>query len=204
MKSQVDKKHYNFDKYGHVERFASYYYQLKEVLKCNPKSILEVGVGDKVFGNYVKENTNIKYASLDIAKDLHPDIIGSVFDIPCGDGAYDVVCCFEVLEHVSYSDVQKALSELTRVAKKAVIISVPHFGPRTQFFLKLPFLPEIKFALKVPWKREHIFNGEHHWELGKKDFPADNFKKLVRKYGKIVNDFIPFENQFHHFYVIYK
>ncbi len=75
---QVDKKHYEFDKYGFEGRFVSYYYQLKEVLDLHPSSILEVGVGDGVFGNFIKQNTAVTYASLDIAEDLHPTFVGSV------------------------------------------------------------------------------------------------------------------------------
>ncbi len=44
--------------------------------------------------------------------------------LPYGDGTFDVVLCSEALEHVS--DPQKVLGEIMRVAKKAVIITVPH------------------------------------------------------------------------------
>jgi hypothetical protein len=98
--------------------------------------------------------------------------------------------------------VPQALAELSRVARKAVVVSVPHFGPRTQFFLKLPFLPELKWACKIPWRRPHTFNGQHYWELGKKGYTARAFRDLLGKYGKVVQDFVPFENQYHHFYVI--
>jgi hypothetical protein len=57
---QVDKSHYNFSKYSHPDRWASYYYQLNEVLKLKPESILEAGVGDMVFGEFIR-NSSITY-----------------------------------------------------------------------------------------------------------------------------------------------
>ncbi|MBP9760293.1 MAG: methyltransferase domain-containing protein [Candidatus Pacebacteria bacterium] len=204
MSKQVQKTHYDFGRYSYPGRFASYHYQVKEVLAQKPESVLEVGVGDQVFGHYVRDHVGVAYTSVDIAEDLQPDVVGSVTALPCKDATYDVVCCFEVLEHIPYEQVPSAVRELTRVAKKAVVISVPHFGPRTQFFLKLPFLPEMRCALKIPWPRSHKFNGEHYWELGKKGYTAKAFRELLARYGTVTRDFVPFENQYHHFYTLTK
>jgi ubiquinone/menaquinone biosynthesis C-methylase UbiE len=48
----------------------------------------------------------------------------SIFEIPFPDGSFDVVGCFEVLEH--QRDPASALRELARVAGRAVVLSVPH------------------------------------------------------------------------------
>jgi SAM-dependent methyltransferase len=45
-------------------------------------------------------------------------------DLPYRDGQFDVVLCSESLEHIS--DPKTAVKELLRVAKKAVVITVPH------------------------------------------------------------------------------
>jgi ubiquinone/menaquinone biosynthesis C-methylase UbiE len=49
---------------------------------------------------------------------------GDIYDIQHPDNSFDVVCCFEVLEHLH--EPEKALKEMTRVAKNAVVFSVPH------------------------------------------------------------------------------
>ena len=49
---------------------------------------------------------------------------GDLHDLPFEDGEFDVALCSETLEHVS--DFRSALSELLRVARTAVVITVPH------------------------------------------------------------------------------
>jgi ubiquinone/menaquinone biosynthesis C-methylase UbiE len=201
---QVKKEHYDFVRYSHLDRWASYYYQLREVLSINPKSILEVGVGDKVFGSFIKNNTSISYTSVDIAEDLQPDVIGSVHKLPFEDNSFDAVCIFEVLEHIPFSEFELCVSELFRVSKSGVFISLPHFGPPVKFSFKIPFLKEVKFAFKIPFYKKHTFNGEHYFEIGKQGYPVKLIIDKISKYGKLENHFVPFENQYHHFFTLHK
>lgn len=199
---QVDKSHYAFGKYAFEGRFVSYYWQLREVLALNPKSVLEVGVGDAVFGGFLKANTPVSYTSVDVADDLHPDTVGSILSLPFADNAYDITCAFEVLEHLPFEQFDTAVSELARVARTHVAISVPHFGPMLSFSLKIPFLPQIRCAIKLPFPRKHVFNGQHYWELGKAGYSPARIRKALSAHGKIVKDFVPFGNAYHHFFIL--
>ena len=199
---QVRKEHYGIDTYGFEGRFVSYYWQLREVLRLRPASVLEVGIGDQVFGSFIMNNTDIRYRSLDIARDLSPDIVGSVTDIPAGDEEFDVVCAFEVLEHLPFETFETAVSEMCRVASRAIVISLPHFGPMLSFSLKIPLLPRLQFALKIPVPMKHIFNGEHYWEIGKRGYPTSRIRRILTLYGEIVSDFVPFNSEYHHFFVV--
>lgn len=204
MEQQVDKRHYDFNKYVGWNRWVSYYTQLKETLALKPESVLEVGVGDGVFGSYLKNQTSVSYRSLDIAPDLHPDILGSVDAIPLPDNSVDCAVAFEVLEHVPFDVFPKALRELLRVSKKNVVVSMPHFAPPVKLVLKLPFLKEIKFSFKIPFPKKHEWDGEHYWEIGKKDTPASLVRATIAKEATILKDFVQFDNQYHHFYVLEK
>jgi len=204
MELQVDKAHYDFIKYVTMNRWVSYYAQLTETLAFKPLSVLEVGVGDGVFGSYLKSQTNVEYTSLDIAADLKPDILGTIDAIPLPDNSVDCAVAFEVLEHIPFEKVPKALSELIRVARKNVIVSMPHFGPPVKFVLKLPFLREVRFSWKIQYHPKHVWNGEHYWEIGKKDTPPALVKKTIEAHGRLVKDFVLFENQYHHFYILEK
>lgn len=199
---QVNKTAYNFSRYAHPGRFVSYYHQIAEVLTLNPESILEIGVGDGVFRDYIKNNTGVSYTSIDVAEDLHPDVVGEVTKLPFQNNVFDVVCAFEVLEHIPFDQFEKALLEIHRVTRNTVILSLPHFSPPIKFLLKLPFLPEISFSFKLPFARKHVFNGQHYWEIGKKGYSSRMMRDIIEKYFEIKKEFIPFENQYHHFYIL--
>jgi 2-polyprenyl-3-methyl-5-hydroxy-6-metoxy-1,4-benzoquinol methylase len=68
----------------------------------------------------------IDAASLDVARELVPTARlreGSIYELPWPDAEFDLVLCTEVLEHLEEPD--KALAGLRRVARDAVILSVP-------------------------------------------------------------------------------
>lgn len=201
---QVNKEAYSFGSYCDLDRWGSYHYQIREVLRNNPSTVLEVGTGDGVLKNYLVANTSVIYKNLDIAEDLNPDILGSVEDIPVSENSFDLVCAFEILEHLPFDKFETCLSELKRVSRGDVVISLPHFGPPVKFLLKIPFLPQIKFAFKMPYFRRHIFNGQHYWEIGKKGYSISKIRYIIRKHFILVDEFVPFENQYHHFFILKK
>lgn len=199
---QVDKSQYRFEKYAFEGRFVSYYWQLKEVLALDPSSVLEIGVGDRVFRSFVKNNTAVSYTSIDVAEDLHPDVVGSVLELPFANQSFEVVCAFEVLEHLPFQEFDTALTELCRVARTHVVVSLPHFGPMLSFSLKIPFLPQIRVAWKIPFPKKHVFNGQHYWEIGKHGYPISLMRKRLSAHGELERDFVPFGSPYHHFFVL--
>lgn len=199
-----NSKNYIFNLYSSVGRWVSYFHQINETLKLSPVDILEVGVGDGVFGSYIKNNTKINYQSMDLLKELNPDIVGNINKIPLADNSVDLVVAFEVLEHLPFEDLAKSLEEIRRVTRKNAIISLPHFGPAIKLSFKLPFLKEIKLACKFFFPLKHKFNGEHYWEIGKFNFGVFKIRRMLKNFFEIKNEFIPFENQYHHFFVLEK
>lgn len=201
---QVNKEHYEFENYSDPERWMSYYNQIIETLAFNPQSVLEIGIGGGIYRDFISQHTNIDYKSLDIAEDLSPDILGSVDNIPFEDGAVDLVVAFEILEHLPFERFERSLFEINRICRKGAVISLPHFGPPVKFLLKVPFLKEIKIHFKIPYPRPHKFNGEHYWEIGKIEYSQDKIRKIISKYFIIKKEFVPFENQYHHFFILTK
>ena len=206
MEKQVNKSAYNFQRYCQIERFSSYWHQLDEILECNPTSVLEIGVGDKVVANYLKANTDIQYTSADVADDLKPDVVTDVLAMAFADNSFDVVCAFEVLEHLPFEKFEQALKELKRVAKNTVLISLPHWGRHFSIDIRLPFFKRLKWQKKFNLMPiAHKFNGQHYWEIGKKDYPVNKIKSALKTSGlELLNDYIAFESPYHHFFILKK
>ena len=202
MAKSVNKNHYSF-KYDYKARWISYWHQIDEVLSLKPKNALEVGVGNKTVSNYLK-NQGIRLTTFDIDEKLKPDVVGDILNMPFENSSFDVVLCAEVLEHLSFDKFEKGLSELKRVSKKYVILSLPHFGHSIKLSFKIPLIKEKKLAIRIPFPTKHHFNGDHYWEIGKKGYPLMKIKQIIKKYFMLKKDFIPFENQYHHFFVLEK
>lgn len=201
---QSDKEHYRFENYGYPERWASYYHQLKEIMVLRAGTLLQIGVGDGVVPEYLKKHSDIACRTLDINEELKPDVVGSIDNMPLPDASFDVVCCFEVLEHLPFERFEPSLRELVRVSKGHVLLSIPHFGPPVKFLVKIPLFPEFRFMWKIPYRPEHQKRGEHEWEMGKRGYTPTRIRESLEKHFVIERDYVPFDAPYHHFFILKK
>lgn len=208
MEKQVNKSHYDFSKYLNKRRWISMWHQLDEVMKLNPGNVLEVGPGPGVFKS-AGIALGLNVSTLDIDPELGPDYVGSVFDMHFMDGEFDVVCAFQMLEHIPYEKAISAFKEMVRVARKNVVISLPNSKVLLPFSIFMPKHGVVKFSLprylfKAP--EVHEFDGEHYWELNKANYSVDT---VVRDFVKgtdvkLVNSYRVHENSYHHFFIFEK
>jgi len=199
----MNRNVYRFKKYVDLKRWLSYWHQINEVLELNPKNVLEIGVGNQIVSDCLKKQ-GLAVKALDIDKKLKPDLVADVNQMPLTDNSFDLILCAEVLEHLPFEEFERCLEELKRITKKYVVLSLPHFGPPLKLAFKIPFLKQIKLAQKIPYHPQHKSNSPHYWEIGKKGYSAAKIKKIIKKYFKIKKEFIPFETQYHHFYILEK
>lgn len=165
--------------YCKPSRMASYGYQIKEVINCKPKKLLEIGIGNGIV-SYILKNFGLSVTTLDNNKNLKPDIVGSVLNIPLPDSSFDLVLCCEVLEHLPYVEFKKALLEIYRVTRRFLILSLPDCTRYYRVELRLPKL-RCNYSKEVPFRRpqKHKFDGEHYWEIGKKGYSLANIRKSI-------------------------
>lgn len=193
-------------KYDPKWRFISYWHQINEIITLEPESILEIGKGNGLVSDYLKARS-FKIITLDIDKDLKPDTVGSVISLPFLDKTFEVVACFEVLEHLPYEYFLQALMEIHRVAEKHVVLSLPDVTRAYPIQITLPKLGQFRRLISLPcWKPvEHVFDGEHYWEIGKNKYLLREVTDEIRRAGfYIKNTYRVFEAPFHRFFVLNK
>ncbi len=105
------------------------------VTDLRPATLLDAGCGEGfVVDIFQTAMPDVQIAGFDVLADSvkaaqlrNPRAniaVGDIYNIDFADDSFDMVCCFEVLEHLHEPD--RALKELARVAKNHVVLSVPH------------------------------------------------------------------------------
>lgn len=204
FKKQVSNSHYNFEQYMTKKRWSSLWHQVDESLRCSPVSFLEIGSGSGILGPILK-HYGIQYHSVDIDEKLNPTYVGSVTDLPVADSAYDVVACFQVLEHLPYDLFEKGLAEIARVSRKKVIISLPDVKRLWPYSLYIPKFGKVLFHICPPElrKKVHSFDGQHYWEINKYGYELYKIIDAMKKSGlKLERTYRVLENPFHRFFIL--
>lgn len=204
LEKQVSAGHYDFCKYVDKGRWMSFYYQILEIMSKNPQKVLEVGAGKRVVGAILEQN-GIDYETVDIDPELKPDHLASVLEMPLRDNSYDVVCCFQMLEHIPYEDFPKALKEIRRVARNYAVISLPDAKTLFHYSFHIPKVGIKHFSIPKPLFKPpiHIFDGEHRWEINKAGYLLNRVISDIKAAGfKIETTYRPIENSYHRFFVL--
>ncbi len=200
----MSKENFELKSYDHKHRWMSYWYQIREVFKLGSGKMLEIGVGNKFLYDYLKK-AGKDIVSVDINPERRPDFVGSVTNLPFPDNSFDVVLCFQVLEHLPFEDFEKALKEMRRVSKKNVLLSLPHWGWTFYSILKAPLIKEMKMFFKISGLSRHEFDGEHYWEIGRRGYSLSKIRSALKNCGfKISNQYINPDSPFHHFFILEK
>lgn len=202
MDKQVDFIAYNFSSYCHKQRWMSYWHQLDEVYKINPKCVLIVGTGDGFVHRILSKRINVKV--LDIAEDLSPDILGSVTDLShLTNERFDCILCCQVLEHIPFDYFEKCLEELSACTNKYCVISLPQF--RWTLGIDFTLNRTLSFQLVLPRRNvDYSFDGQHYWNMGVKGCSRGEIEKKICKYFDIERSFDVKEITFHRFYILKK
>jgi SAM-dependent methyltransferase len=144
-----------------------------------PTSVLDVGCGEGIVTERLAHNlASAKVLGVDAESHLRDEwrarnapnlsfATGSAYDLPFEDGSFDLVCCIEVLEHLERP--RDALAEKSRVAGRALLLSVPN---------------------EPAWRISHLLAGRNVRALGNtpghiNHWSKSGFAELVSGYGRI-------------------
>jgi ubiquinone/menaquinone biosynthesis C-methylase UbiE len=128
-----------YDKYGTRNPIArllmdGFLHAVGELyVAAQPTTVLEVGAGEGHLAAHLVRHVfrPRRYVATDVdvsrmPAELPPPIerqVASAYGLPFADGAFDVVVCCEVLEHLD--DPARGLAEVARVARRRVLVSTP-------------------------------------------------------------------------------
>lgn len=204
-KTQVDPGHYSDLSYDSKERFISYWHQINEITNLSPLRILEIGKGNGFILNYLTSKSFLVVA-YDLDRKLNPDIVGSVIDMPFESNSFDVVACYQVLEHLSFDQFSNAIKEIYRVTSRYALVSLPDAGSYVRIDLRLPKFGRLNKLIELPLNtKKHIFDGQHYWEINKRGFPIKRIKTIFCKANfRIIKNYRVFENPYHRVFVMEK
>ncbi len=205
-KPQVERSHYFKRHYISPERFASYGHQVQEILNCNPEKVLEVGIGNGFVSDILRK-VGLEVTTLDLDANLNPDIVASVIDMPFSDNAFDLVGCFEVLEHLPYKYLPRVLSEISRITCKYAMISLPDVRHLFSVKIILPRLGkrDFSFSFQRLTKKSMRMTDEHYWEIGRSHYPLKRIIKEMESSGfNVLNTYLISEKPEHRFFRLQK
>lgn len=203
---QVEPDHYCSPGYDSKGRFCSYWHQINEIFSLRPEKVLEIGIGNGFVSKYLRER-GVNVTTLDIDERLNPDLVGTVLKIPLPDESFDVVSCCELLEHLPYKNLGKALSEIFRCSKSYAVLSVPDVGRVYRLCLQIPKIGTIQRLIPLPRIKRpvHNFTGQHYWEIGKAGYPLRRVMDGIRGTGfEIRKTYRVFERPYHRFFICAK
>lgn len=141
--------------------------------------------------------------TLDIDKRLRPDIIGSAIKLPFKQNSFDVIACFQVLEHLPYNYFYDSLRELFRVARYYTILSLPDYSWAFRFNIIIPGGFRVSKIINFPrlFSRKVKLGGEHYWEIGRSGFPLKKIVGVIGRAGfKIEKTYRVYELPLHRFF----
>lgn len=167
--------------------FVNTWCQYNDVRSCGDvKSILIVGPGQGL-DTLVLRWVGYQITTFDIDETFEPDVIGSVHEMPMfEDAQFDVVIASHVLEHMAAPLLDTAISELSRVARHAIVY-LPVHGRHIQLRvqpgfrdLDLSFAADVfNYLHKPDGLTARYMAGQHFWEIGMRGFRV---RDLIRRF----------------------
>lgn len=171
-----------------------FFFLLKEMEAHAASTILEVGPGEGTLQKLFSERTT-RYDTLDVNRALSPTYIGDIREkINAIANSYDCVIAADILEHIPYSDLPRALENIHMYLKNSgiALITIPHRA--SNFLFMSP--TNIPHAFRIPTgflspgsfyrrfiKRKIWIDPDHEWEIGDGHHTTSGVADIMKNVG---------------------
>lgn len=179
-------------RYMTLPRMVTHWHQANSIAKLSPQGcVLEIGPGSG-HTTWLLRKWGIDVKTLDFDPRVGADIVADITRTGLPDGAFDCILAAEVLEHLPFEEFDLALSELYRIARRNVVITLPAPFLGISALINMPKIKPFGLFFGIPFRVDHQFDGEHYWELGKRGYSKSKILKHIRLAGfKIIETFRP-------------
>ncbi len=171
-----------------------FFFIIKEIIALRPKSILEIGEGSGIIKKIIEPLVE-KYETMDVNEKLSPTYLNDVRNLKLElKEKYDCIIAADILEHIPFDNLEKALANLYAYLKKdgKALITIPHRA--SNFLLMTP--TQIPRAFRVPTgflspgafyrrfiKRKIWIDPDHQWEIGDGKHKIKDVENIMKKVG---------------------
>lgn len=207
MNIQVNKNHYDFMRYVHINRWCAYYQQINEVVNSGASKVLIIGIGDGIVADMIKNiEPDTIITTVDFDSELNPDICCDICELSNSvEKEYDAIVCCQVLEHLPFDKFLLCLTELKKCMtnRGRLILSLPDSGLPLDIKLHTAHI-HIRNIIKIChfWYKDFKFTGEHYWEINSAaKYSAHKIRKDIKKVFSIVDEYVFEYHTYHRFYI---
>jgi SAM-dependent methyltransferase len=121
--TEISPAHYGYG-YDSAARFSSYWHQIDQISALGGR-LLEIGVGNGTVTSVLRAR-GFELTTVDLNPALNPDVVADIRALPFENESFDSALAAEVLEHLPWEEVPAAVSELVRVVRQGIVVSVPN------------------------------------------------------------------------------
>ena len=166
---------------------------VKELTNQKPRSVLEVGPGEGVIKNVMKDFVE-RYDTLDVNTKLTPTYQGDIREFKDElREKYDCAIAADILEHISFEELETALKNLHAYLRPngVALITIPH---RAWFIFETDWLGSKRRVFRFPdWvrtlyhrlrgKKKNPIDLDHKWEIGDGKHSVKGVEDTMNKSG---------------------
>lgn len=212
----IPPDYYDFSFYVSKERMITYWYQVKEILGKQPDKVLEVGIGNGIVTSILK-SYGINTTTVDINESLSPDVVVSITELDTGfkKGQFPFVLCARVLQHLPFSEFDRALSQLCYVTQKHVLLTIPVETMRLYLQFRVTGSKAVTVSVRFPLIVKQILQRflkaaddsktQNFWKINqRREVSMSNVCRIIRNHFLIEKTYQVPEDMSHAFFVLRK